>query len=65
MYKRAGGVIINGKKFWWTNWYIDEICLDQPMFGIESYTVPDEWLPEMFDNRHSAYLMPMPIETLN
>lgn len=65
MIKRAGGAIINGKKFWWTNWYIDELYLSQPMYGIESYTVPDEWLPEMFDDSYSAYLMPMPMETLN
>ena len=62
MYQRAGGVIVNGKKFWWTNWYLDGIYLDQPMFAIESYAVPDEWLWEMFDDRYSAYLMPMPTD---
>jgi len=65
MYQRAGGIIVNGKKYYWTNWVIDEMYLDQEMFAMESYVVPDEWLWEMLDDKYSAHLMPMPMNTLN
>lgn len=65
MIKRAGGQIINGQRFYWTNFYIDQLKYDYPFYLIPCYTVPDEWLPEMFDNNCSAFLMPMPRENWN
>ena len=65
MINRAGGQIINGIKYWWTNWYIDQLYLGEPLFKNPDMTVIVEWLAEMFDNRFSAYLMPMPKENWN
>ncbi len=66
MVKRAGGQIIKGKRYFWTNFYIDELYFDEPFFKNPCYTVPDEWVLEiMFDDRCSALLMPMPVENWN
>jgi len=65
MYMRAGGQIVDGKAFCWTNWYIDQIILDEPLCKIADYVIPSDWLAEMLDNRYSAYLMTMPAENYN
>lgn len=65
MIQRFGYEKIDGRYHFWTNWYIDQLYLDQPMFKIEDYTIPDEWLIEMFDNKYSAPLMFMPREYWN
>ena len=65
MINRAWGKIIKGKTFYATNWYIDELELNQPLCKIPGWTVPNEWLTGMFDERMSGELMPMPIDRRN
>uniref|UniRef100_A0A6M3K0L3 Uncharacterized protein n=1 Tax=viral metagenome TaxID=1070528 RepID=A0A6M3K0L3_9ZZZZ len=65
MYKRAGGQIRNGETYIWTNFYLDGLYYDQPYCKMDAYTVPDEWLGELFDNNYSAHLMPFPQDLRN
>ena len=64
MIKRAGGQIIKGKTYYWTNWFWDQIYLEQPLFKMPDVVMPLDLLEGMFDE-HSAYLMPMPMEVFN
>ena len=57
---RAKGIIKDGIKYFWTNYYLDELYYDMPLFKNPSYTVPDEWLEEMLDDRYSALLLALP-----
>lgn len=65
MILRAGKQIRNGKFYYWTNWYLDQLYLGEPMYNNPDSLVIDEWLHEMFDDKHSAFLMPMPKENWN
>ena len=65
MPKRAGGAIVNGRNYFWTDWHIDQLTLDEPMCKIPDWVPDYEWLGEMFDDRYSAYLLAMPRENWN
>jgi len=58
---RAGGVIIKGKKHWWTNWFADELTVGEGMCLIADYTLDVDLLQDFFDNKISAYLLPIPV----
>ena len=62
---RAGGLIKEGMTYYWTNWYYDQVELQQPMFKIPDLVMPMDLLILMFDNRYSGYLMPMPRDNWN
>ena len=57
----AGGIITKGKLHVWTNWHIN----DKSVAFVEDYTIPEDWLNDIFDNAYSGELMPMPVETWN
>ena len=60
-----GFKILKGRKHFWSNWYIDQLVLDMPMFKIPDITLTEELLAEIFDNIYSAILLPMPKENWN
>ncbi len=62
---RAGGQIIKGKIFYWTDWTHDEVSLDLPMCKIPDMVMPDDLLVYMFDEKRSGELMPMPRDVWN
>jgi len=63
---RTSGIkIIKGKRYFWSNWYIDQLSLNIPMFKIPDITLTTELLIEIVDDVYSAILLPMPKENWN
>ena len=61
----AGGKISNGKIHYWINWARYETEVDQPLFGVLDFPVPNNLRAEILDSSRSGYLMPVPIERWN
>lgn len=59
---RAGGAIIGNKRYYWTNWFVDELSVGEGMCKIPDYTMDFDLLQGMFDPIYSAYLMPIPLQ---
>ena len=57
----AGQKITKGEKYYWTNWQLGK----QSIALVDDYSVPEEWLDDIFDSSKSGYLMPMAIELWN
>lgn len=58
---RAGGAIIGNKRYWWTNWFVDELSIGEGMCKIPDFAMDFDLLEEMFDDKTSSYLMPIPL----
>jgi len=58
---RAGGAIIKGVRWYWTNWFIDELSIGEGMCKIPDYTIDIDLLQGLFDNEIPSYLMPIPM----
>ena len=58
---RAGGAIIGNRRYWWTNWFVDELSTGEGMCKIPDYTMDIDLLQDMFDDKISSYLMPIPM----
>jgi len=54
----GGGYMVQGSMWVWQDWSLLEVLWQFPLFKNESFTCPDVWLPDFFDIKRYAYLLP-------